>query len=123
MVEDVWKEADRRAHADGLPIARTLALLLDGYATGRITELGSEGAGKRKARSGYCAEKTWKAADKRRARTDAARSMGMLAELLPSAYAARRLHLVQTFVTSTELEHMTRSETDPATGTLDLLAA
>ncbi|WP_438290233.1 hypothetical protein [Streptomyces sp. HUAS TT7] len=123
VAEDVWREADQRANADGLPIARTLALLFEGYSTGRITELGSEGTGKRKARSGYCAEKTWKAADKRRATTDTARSMGMLAELLLSAYASRRLHLVQTFVTSAELEHMARSETDLRTGTLALLAA
>ncbi|MFI6469577.1 MULTISPECIES: hypothetical protein [unclassified Streptomyces] len=123
VAEDVWKEADQRANADGLPIARTVALLFEGYSSGRITELGSEGTGKRKARSGYCAEKTWKAADKRRAKTNAARSMGMLAELLLSAYASRRLHLVQTFVTTTELELMTRSETDPRTGTPALLAA
>jgi hypothetical protein len=123
VAEDVWGKADQRANADGLPIARTLALLFEGYATGRIAELGSEGTGKRKARSGYCTEKTWKAADERRAKADAARSMGMLAELLLSAYDSRRLHLVQTFVTSAELEHMTRGESDPATGTLALLAA
>uniref|UniRef100_A0AAU2UZ41 Transposase n=1 Tax=Streptomyces sp. NBC_00003 TaxID=2903608 RepID=A0AAU2UZ41_9ACTN len=27
VAEDVWKKADPRANADGLPIARTLALL------------------------------------------------------------------------------------------------